>query len=352
MQNEIISAAPLLDENGNLRQAGFAKRLLPVYRRADIKVSPTRIKEWDYYLVSNGRFAVAFTIDDNGYMGLDSVSLLDFERGINLTKSPMSFMPLGRLSMPESSARGDVRHSGKHHSLAFLNDGDGRRVLMAKMKGLGPEGDFSARIELTDEPEESMVICTPFEKAGHFYYNQKINCMRASGRAIYGGRVYEFDPADSFAVLDWGRGVWTYHNTWGENPHHTFGERRTANGKDKCGRNADAQREPQYAAYIRDILFAPILCGQHGRAARHAEQHQGQHKKHLVGKPHSGKGFFAQRANHYGVNDIQKVIQQCMQCYGHGNGNGFFIKSFVVTLKGCHRVYSFSFFFHSFDFNK
>lgn len=214
MQNEIISAAPLLDENGNLRQAGFAKRLLPVYRRADIKVSPTRIKEWDYYLVSNGRFAVAFTIDDNGYMGLDSVSLLDFERGINLTKSPMSFMPLGRLSMPESSARGDVRHSGKHHSLAFLNDGDGRRVLMAKMKGLGPEGDFSARIELTDEPEESMVICTPFEKAGHFYYNQKINCMRASGRAIYGGRVYEFDPADSFAVLDWGRGVWTYHNTW------------------------------------------------------------------------------------------------------------------------------------------
>ena len=22
------------------------------------------------------------------------------------------------------------------------------------------------------------------------------------------------DPADSFAVLDWGRGVWTYHITW------------------------------------------------------------------------------------------------------------------------------------------
>lgn len=214
MQNEITSSAPLLDKNGNLLQAGYAKKLLPVYRRRDIKINPTRIKEWDYYLVSNGRFAVAFTIDDNGYMGLDSVSLLDFERGINLTKSPMSFMPLGRLNMPETSARGDVRHGGKHHSLAFLNDGSGKRVLMAKMKALGPEGDFSARIELSDEPEESMVICTPFEKAGHFYFNQKINCMRASGRAVYGGRVYDFDSADSFAVLDWGRGVWTYHNTW------------------------------------------------------------------------------------------------------------------------------------------
>ena len=40
---------------------------------------------------------------------------------------------------------------------------------------------IDGRIRLTDEPEESMVICTPFPKNGHFYYNQKINCLRASG---------------------------------------------------------------------------------------------------------------------------------------------------------------------------
>ena len=38
--------------------------------------------------------------------------------------------------------------------------------------------------------------------------------MRAEGSFTYGGRTYTFDPAESFAVLDWGRGVWTYHNTW------------------------------------------------------------------------------------------------------------------------------------------
>ena len=32
-----------------------------------------------------------------------------------------------------------------------------------------------------------MVICTPFDKPGHFYYNQKINCMRAAGRVRIGG---------------------------------------------------------------------------------------------------------------------------------------------------------------------
>ena len=48
-----------------------------------------------------------------------------------------------------------------------------------------------------------MVICTPFPKPGCFYYNQKINCMRAEGTVTYGyhNRTYTFDPADSFAVL-------------------------------------------------------------------------------------------------------------------------------------------------------
>ena len=35
MQHEITASAPLLDEKGNLREPGYAKRLLPIYRRAD-----------------------------------------------------------------------------------------------------------------------------------------------------------------------------------------------------------------------------------------------------------------------------------------------------------------------------
>ena len=59
-----------------------------------------------------------------------------------------------------------------------------------------------------------MVIATPFDKPGHFYYNQKINCMRAEGWIELGDRRFELTKDKFFAVLDWGRGVWTYHNTW------------------------------------------------------------------------------------------------------------------------------------------
>ena len=38
--------------------------------------------------------------------------------------------------------------------------------------------------------------------------------MRAKGTVKIGDTVYKMEPDSSFGVLDWGRGVWTYHNTW------------------------------------------------------------------------------------------------------------------------------------------
>ena len=214
MQHEITASRPLLDAKGNIAEPGYARKLLPVYSRSAVKASPMRLKEWDYYLINNGHFALALTIDNNGYMNMNSVSLLDFDEGWEITKSPMKFFPGRDPDLPGTSAAGDVELKGKGHHLKFENDGKGIRRLTAVMENFGPEGRISAEVELFAEPEESMVICTPFEKDGHFYFNQKINCMRARGTVRYGGKTYVFDPEESFAVLDWGRGVWTYHNTW------------------------------------------------------------------------------------------------------------------------------------------
>ena len=184
MQHEIKTARPLLDDKGNIAEPGYAKKLYPLYRRADIKAPALRIKEWDYYLVNNGRFALALTIDNNGYMNMNSVSLLDFEEKWEITNSPMKFFPGRDPVLPETSVKGDVSLSGKGHSIRFENPGTGIRRLTADFAAFGKDGRLQAEVELFDEPEESMVICTPFEKQGHFYYNQKINCMRARGETV------------------------------------------------------------------------------------------------------------------------------------------------------------------------
>ena len=215
MQHEITNPIPLVDDKGNLTEPGWARKLLPIYRRDAIKAGKLRIKEWDYYLITNGHIGLALTIADNSYMGLDSISLVNFDEGWEITTSPMRVLTLGKTGLPETSETGNTDITGKDYGIHFHHV-DGKRVLIAQMKKFGPEGSLTAKIELSDPPEESMVICTPFDKEGHFYYNQKINCMRASGTVTYGyeNNTYTFDPADSFAVLDWGRGVWTYKNTW------------------------------------------------------------------------------------------------------------------------------------------
>lgn len=38
--------------------------------------------------------------------------------------------------------------------------------------------------------------------------------MRARGGFRYGELFHEFDGSEALGLLDWGRGVWTYDNTW------------------------------------------------------------------------------------------------------------------------------------------
>jgi len=212
-QHEILEPGPLLNEAGNLREPGFARRPLPVYDRSAVRAGALRIKEWDYYLITDGRIGLALTIADNGYMGLDSVSLLDFDERRQTTKSPMRLFPCGKTRLPASSAEGCAEIARGGYALAFYHE-DGARKLSFHMDKFQGSDALEGIVTLTDEPDESIVIATPFDKPGHFYFNQKINCLRATGWIELGERRWELTPDRFFAVLDWGRGVWTYHNTW------------------------------------------------------------------------------------------------------------------------------------------
>lgn len=213
MQHEIVTRAPLLNKEGNISEPGWARSLISEYRRSDIKASPLRIKEWDYYIVSNDRFALALTIADNGYMGLISASVLDFEKPWEKTESVMTLMPMGKYKLSETSLSGTTHYADKRVKMTFSVEEGQRHLSCAFDRFLGDEA-LNADIILSETPEESMVIATPFEKPRAFYYNQKINCMRASGTMHLNGKAYVFKPEESFATLDWGRGVWTYDNVW------------------------------------------------------------------------------------------------------------------------------------------
>ena len=214
MQHEITTRHPLLDEQGRLIEAGYTKGLLMDYDRKAIKGGALRIKEWDYYLIANNDYAVALTIDDNSYMGLDGISLLDFRKPWEHTNNVMSFLTLGKRHFPASSSNGDVCSGTKKYSISFKHNVD-HRLLSFHMDNFMDGKPIRGEIRLENPQQESMVIVTPFaEKDTAFYYNQKINCLPASGSVEFDGQTYIFDKENSFGVLDWGRGVWTYDNVW------------------------------------------------------------------------------------------------------------------------------------------
>jgi len=209
-----LTPGKLLDSNGCLQEAGYATRLVREYNRNDIKAPVMRIKEWDYYLIYNDRFGVALTLDDNSYMSMLSASILDFTIPCEKTVSPIGALPMGKTNLPSTSAAG-ISHLAIGKSKFTFTVGEGKRHLVCHLDKFQDGKPFDADIWLTEEPEDSMVIATPFPDAPKaFYYNQKIIGMRAAGTVKIGDAEYTFDPAESFGLLDWGRGVWTYSNTW------------------------------------------------------------------------------------------------------------------------------------------
>ncbi len=213
MQRKVTNEGDLLDEKGRLVEAGYATSLIKRYDRKMIKAGKLRIKEWDYYLIYNNDYAVAITVDDNSYMGLNSLTLIDFKVPKETTKSPMLFMTNGKTNFPSTSKVGDVKVEAKNYRFELLNDGK-TRVLKAFMKNFDGGKDIYCEFVLTEEPRDSMVIITPFkEKDTAFYYNQKIVGFKVKGKVKLGEEEIVFGD-DTRAILDWGRGVWTYKNTW------------------------------------------------------------------------------------------------------------------------------------------
>jgi hypothetical protein len=210
----ILGSGPLLDEKGRLREPGYALRPPFDYSHDRIAAPRWRIKDWDYYLVGDDHYAVALTFSDLGYIGMVSAAIMDFDKSTSHTASELVVMPLGRMGVPASSEVGDIEWSNKRCSVRFAHVEGGRRLSFA-MEGFDGTDGFEAEFLLTDEPRDSMVIVTPWaqnEKA--FYYNRKIIGMKARGGFRRGAEVYEFDDASALGLLDWGRGVWTYDNTW------------------------------------------------------------------------------------------------------------------------------------------
>ncbi len=215
MNHLIEKEQSLLDQKGYLNEPGYHVKEIFKYHRNMIKASRWRIKEWDYYCAISEKYAFSFTVADLGYMALITASLLDFQTQEETKCAKMRFFTFGKLNLPSSADKGDIVYQDKGRSFKFLLEENSRKIEV-DIKDFTDGENLSAKLMLSKHPKDDrMLIATPFkENPTRFYYNQKLNCLNVSGEVKIGDKIYPFSPEKDLAVLDWGRGVWTYKNTW------------------------------------------------------------------------------------------------------------------------------------------
>ncbi len=221
-QIEYTEPTKLLDEQGNLLvKGGWARHNLFEYHR-DWAVPHWRGKEWDFYQFCNGKYMVQISIANISIGGYASTTLVDVSGKEEKLISSMSLW-LGGKNDPKHV----LPENGDQPNLVDYRDGDYHFVADTKEKSrtvsfTGPyQGktiETKFEMDMFDD-HQNITIVTPFKKKGEylptrFFMTMKQNCMPASGYFKVGDEVIEFSKEDTFAVLDWGRGVWPYKSVW------------------------------------------------------------------------------------------------------------------------------------------
>ena len=209
MEKELLEKGPVLDEKGR-PIPGFSRKSTLVYKRSAIKAPPWRIKEWDFYQVTNDRLCLQFTIGHAAYAGQVSLMLFDFVKGEKLLDLNKTLaLPFGSLHMPEDAEKDNTLAYEKGGVIMRFETKGQERILTCKWDKV----EISIRLMRCNP--DSLVINLPFDEYAHaIYYNHKINCMTADGYVRSDGKEWKFDRKESFGILDWGRGVWPFHNEW------------------------------------------------------------------------------------------------------------------------------------------
>jgi hypothetical protein len=186
--------------------------MLYLYNREQVAGRLFGLKEWDFYQLALGEWVLQMTIGHVSYIASFSANLFSVKTGERHSFSRLRPFPLRGMPMP---LHPDQPHrlcaEGKGFSLSFEAE-EGRRMLrLSAMDGGEP-----VNIEMTlphTAGDEAMVIVTPFKKSGQFYLNCKEHFYGVTGHARFGTRLVEAHGEET-ALLDWGRGVWPFHQEW------------------------------------------------------------------------------------------------------------------------------------------
>lgn len=208
-EREIFSPVSLCDSAGNLNREAVGWSRHPLHHCA-LKGHPLRKKRWNYWCVTSPHELFSVTLSNVDYLGLPFVYYINFDTLEMVEKNWMT--PLGRGCVLGDEVYDDASYRDEKASLSIqCKSGNiSMRLTLAEF------GNHPLEASLTfQQPagHESLSVVIPWSDK-NFQFTSKHNTLPASGVIRWGERKIRFSPDQSFACLDFGRGIWPYKSFW------------------------------------------------------------------------------------------------------------------------------------------
>lgn len=233
---EISDPVRLCSEEGRLNPQARGWSRFPLHE-CNLSGNILRKKKWNYWCVTSPTHLFSITLSNIDYLCMAFVYALDFET-LQFAEQTVS-LPGGTGIKMNSHVSGQLYLGHPHLNVVLEDNGD-----LIRIQGISD--DFHRQSMLVEfairrtEEHESINVVIPWSE-NRFQFTSKQQCLPASGNLTIAGKEIEFHPGESFACLDFGRGVWKYATAWnwaafsGQSGEHTVGINLGAHWTDGTG---------------------------------------------------------------------------------------------------------------------
>lgn len=206
---EITRPVDLCRPDGKLADdaVGWSRRPL---HRCNLRGRWLAKKRWNYWAVTTETHLLSATISSLDYAGVVFVYLADLERGTVVEETVVT--PFGRGCTLPDTVDASLEFSSRRLAVALTATPTGTRLrVQAPAFGGRP---LDADIAITRPPaHETLNVVVPWNRRT-FQFTSKQNTLPAEGLVRWGNESIVFHGPQSYACLDFGRGVWPRRCKW------------------------------------------------------------------------------------------------------------------------------------------
>jgi len=209
IEKELMEPIMLCRENGHLNPECISWAKKPIYT-SNLKGSWLRKKKWNYWCIMSPDCLFSATISNIDYVGMVFIYFLDFKSKNFIEKTIKS--PFGNGCEMPAMVNSTVMFKNDSLSLSMINEVDGTHILCTTKDFGGKSLYVDLKVSQPKE-HETLNVVIPWSD-NKFQYTSKQECLPVEGSLILEEKTHIFESVNTFAVLDYGRGIWPYQSSW------------------------------------------------------------------------------------------------------------------------------------------